>query len=388
MSQQKSQTRGVRLAVLGDLHYQTKDENLYQKALRQILTFEPDAIACLGDLSQSGKYAKEDFKLAKDFFLQFKKPYYPLIGNHDLEFKEFNSDEEAIKYWTNYFDLQNHYYAVDLKHTLLVFLSSEYHRRNLASPHEVKLSEQQINWFKEVVQNNAHRPIYVFTHAPILGSGLKVLQSLHLKVPNVWVNHTEMPEQFIQIVEENPQIKLWFSGHNHLGHYYENSLTQVNQCAFVHVGVMGSVSRDGFHHTRFLEFGDRGCVLSTVDHDKGQCIVDALYEFESKKIERYTQTIEFKHEKHYSPPEFPQKIEYQIDESVFVVFKNELLEFDFKMKAPLGVVEKEMQKKMIIIEDNQLFVVVSKERKKIQKNKVGRFFNIFYPYSRVVKKKS
>ena len=56
----------------------------------------------------------------------------------------------------------------------------------------------------------------VFTHAPIMGSGLKVVQTVHVKNRCAWLNHSGHPRQFIELVEQHPNIKLWFSGHFHL----------------------------------------------------------------------------------------------------------------------------------------------------------------------------
>jgi hypothetical protein len=42
-----------------------------------------------------------------------------------------------------------------------------------------------------VLVQNAHRPVVVFTHAPPIGTGLKVLQSVHIKNRCAYLNHSD-----------------------------------------------------------------------------------------------------------------------------------------------------------------------------------------------------
>jgi hypothetical protein len=47
------------------------------------------------------------------------------------------------------------------------------------------------------------------------------------------------------LVEQHPNIKLWFSGHFHLSQNYADSISVVGSCAFVQTGVIGECNRDG-----------------------------------------------------------------------------------------------------------------------------------------------
>ena len=374
--------RGVRLAILGDMHYEEKELSTFEKARNQILAYNPDAIASLGDLggyTHSG--SSLSFRETRDYFRSFKKPYYPLMGNHDIEGKEYATDEDAVTGWCDAFDLENPYYAVSLQHTILIFLSDTGHRSNLGSNHEVYLDETQIQWFQDVVEDNKNIPIYVFSHCPIMGSGLRILQDLHLKVPNAWINHSHYPERFIDIVHKNPQIKLWFSGHNHLGQDYPDSINRVGSCAFVHTGVIGSISRDGKHHSRFLEFGDRGCIISTINHDTGTCNVDVLYEFESGEWESYTELDGREPTQFFPPPPYPGDLSeanvWQLNRSVFTIHSGMLLEYDKTTQAPIGVVTDDLgDQKVHIQEDKLLLVSPEGKEKEVPKSKDGRYRKI------------
>ena len=52
---------------------------------------------------------------------------------------------------------------------------------NPFSVHEVHVDTEQLAFFRRALAEAAGRPVVVFTHAPILGSGLKVVQTVHVK---------------------------------------------------------------------------------------------------------------------------------------------------------------------------------------------------------------
>lgn len=84
--------------------------------------------------------------------------------------------------------------------------------------HEVHINEEQLEFFKATVAAAAaqNRSVIVVTHAPPMGSGLKVVQAVHVKNRCAWLNHSSDPGVFLRVVEKHPNIKLWFSGHFHL----------------------------------------------------------------------------------------------------------------------------------------------------------------------------
>lgn len=56
-------------------------------------------------------------------------------------------------------------------------------RSNPFSVHEVHVDGEQLAFFRAQLERAAaaNRPVVVYTHAPILGSGLKVVQTVHVK---------------------------------------------------------------------------------------------------------------------------------------------------------------------------------------------------------------
>lgn len=136
----------------------------------------------LGDLgtgSTSG--SREAFKRARQYLDSFDVLYSLITGNHDLEGVEFDSDSDNLTAWSEEFQ-QSHYWARDVGPCVLFGLSTTRYRDNVLSHHEVHVDAAQLEWFEAALAAVApDKPAVVFTHAPPLGCGLKVLNDLHIK---------------------------------------------------------------------------------------------------------------------------------------------------------------------------------------------------------------
>jgi len=154
--------------------------------------------------------------------------------------------------------------------TLLVGLSSTVFRAAKYTSHEVAIDDAQLKWFEDLVVSHPAQDgwkLFVFTHAPPIGSGLRVLQENHVVNGCCWLNHSggESTVKFIKLVREHRCIKGWFSGHFHLGQDYEDSITfptiprevgpypNRGSCVFAQTSVMRSgTSRDKRQQSRLL----------------------------------------------------------------------------------------------------------------------------------------
>lgn len=96
--------------------------------------------------------------------------------------------------------------------TLLLGLSTVRFRNSPYSSHEVHVDDEQLDWFVKMVEShpaNEGWKIIVYSHAPIMGSGLRVLQSVHVINGCAWLNHcSDNRNRFIQTVQAHPQIKV------------------------------------------------------------------------------------------------------------------------------------------------------------------------------------
>ncbi|KAK9806310.1 hypothetical protein WJX72_009584 [[Myrmecia] bisecta] len=286
------------VAIMGDLHLQPDQMHLFHEAREQLVRAlsspasasdsatgasaeAPPAGARVVQLGDLGGYTCQPgsmacFETAKAFLEGFPVPRALVVGNHDLEGAEFDTDEENMAAWQQTFR-QRHYWSADLGPVLCIGLSTTRFRSNEFSVHEVHIDDEQLRWFEQQLASSGGRPVVVFTHAPPMGCGLKVVQEVHVKNRCAWLNHSSNPEVFLKLVQKYPNIRLWFSGHFHLSHNYADSISTVGRCAFVQTGVIGECNRDGLRQSRFLRGDEAGYQLYTLDHDSGQLRLDLQY---------------------------------------------------------------------------------------------------------------
>jgi len=285
------------LAVLGDLHLDPRDlEHSFEgrEHFKEIMAeSETDNkfLVSLGDLGESKDCTQTQqlfsgttpcFELVSEFLKGFEVGFDVVGGNHDLEgIDEFATDEENLEAYLKYLGKETPQFCHQIaEKTLVVGIGSTVFRQAKYTSHEVYVDLPQLEWFEETIK--AHPAdegwkIFVFSHAPIIGSGLRVLQECHVVNGCCWLNHNDgvSSKKFIEIVRGNPQIKAWFSGHFHLSHDYEDSITfpggnNRGSCVFAQTGVMTArSSRDGRRHSRLVRGNEKGFEICTVNHAKG-----------------------------------------------------------------------------------------------------------------------
>jgi hypothetical protein len=214
----------------------------------------------------------------------------------DLEgIDEFTTDEENLEMFLRVHGKPTPQFIRQVaEKTLLVGLTSTVFRDAKYTSHEVTVDKEQLLWFEEIVKSHPAEEgwkLFVFTHAPPNGSGLRVLQENHVVNGCCWLNHSDEQDcrKFIELVREHRCIKAWFSGHFHLGQDYEDSITfptidpklgpypNRGSCVFVQTSVMrGGTSRDGNQQSRLIRGTEEGFQICTVDHkNDGAVRVDA-----------------------------------------------------------------------------------------------------------------
>jgi len=276
------------VSILGDLHISKnpKELTLFNEARDQLRTMvtqdgiDASRVVQLGDL---GNYdagwpgSSACFDLASQFLNSFALPTAMVLGNHDVEGDEFETDEANLAAWHSTFK-QRHYWSADLGPATLIGLSTTRFRSNPFSVHEVHIDEEQMQFLENQLEaaSAAKRPVIMFTHAPIMGSGLKAIQAVHVKNRCAWLNHSSDPTRFMKLVDKYPNcVKLWFSGHFHLSQSYPDSISLVGSTAYILTGVIGDhSSRDGLRHSRVLKGNKDSFEVYTVDHDTNSLRLD------------------------------------------------------------------------------------------------------------------
>ncbi|CAM9228471.1 unnamed protein product [Phaeothamnion confervicola] len=281
--------RSFTMAVLGDLHLDEDDMVVHEAARDEVVSMlEREAfiletqnryLVSLGDLGDyGGAGTTRCFDHAKEYLDGFDTRYDLVTGNHDLEgMDEFETDEENLLAWQRCFGREMPQFCTQISNrTLAVGLSTVRFRDAPYSSHEVYVDDAQLEWFEDVLARHPEADgwrVLVFTHAPPMGSGLRVVQGVHIRNGCAWLNHSADSDRrraFVRLCRQHRCIKAWFSGHFHLSHDYEDSISVVDGCAFVQVGVIGEKStRDGRRQTRLVRGTEEALEIYTVNHHDG-----------------------------------------------------------------------------------------------------------------------
>jgi len=413
------------IAILGDLHLDPRKMEDYYTGRDHFKPILDDAetrgvataLVSLGDLGESKSVrptetdelfagTTECHELAADFLSSFGVPYEVIGGNHDLEgIDEFKTDEENLNAFLRIHQKPTMQFKRQIaEKTLLVGLGSTVFRTAKYTSHEVTIDDAQLKWFEDVVSSHSSEDgwkIFVFTHAPPIGSGLRVLQENHVVNGCCWLNHSggKSTTKFIELVRKHRCIKAWFSGHFHLGQDYQDSITfptiprelgpypNRGSCVFAQTSVMRSgTSRDTRQQSRLLRGTKDGFEICTVNHvDGGTVRLDAtitytdtnhevgVYAHEHAELKENDSFI-----KVYSPTEGDECfVDYEDDGDglsldpmggcsvddetiswwkmscgrVLGVYDGRLIEYDPSTLAPLGLVvgQDELEGKQVVV---------------------------------------
>ena len=312
-ARQMPQSESFTIAILGDLHLDPRymeDHITGRQHFLPLLTGKEGkakkraCVVSLGDLGESKSVRPAEtkelfagtsgcFKLAREYLDGFAVdgtpiPFEVVGGNHDLEgIDEFGTDSANLEAYLKAFDKPTPYFRREIADkVVLVGLGSTVFRTARYTSHEVYIDPEQVDWFEKTIKEcpaDEGWKVFVFSHAPPMGSGLRVLQENHVVNGCCWLNHSgENTRRFIEIVRANPCVKAWFSGHFHLGQDYQDSITfpegnNRGSCVFAQTAVMAKKSsRDGRQQSRLVRGTPDGFTISTVDHaDGGRVRLDA-----------------------------------------------------------------------------------------------------------------
>jgi len=341
----------------------------------------------------------KSFTDALSFFRGFGIPFEVVTGNHDLEgLDEFDTDEDNLNAFLCVFDKSTPQFSKQISDkTLLVGLSTVRFRDSPFSSHECHIDDQQLSWFRNVIESHSQEDgwkIFVFSHAPIMGSGLRVLQNVHVVNGCAWLNHcSPNRNSFIQIVKNNPQIKLWFSGHFHLSHDYQDSIYTVGNCTFVQAGVIGPLSsRDTRRQTRLVRGNQENINIYSINHHKrnpdAEIRLDATIDLITGEVKHSLGHDDYTHEnwfKAYIPqmedgcyidiPEgqiaCKQTVRSSVcwwhmhDGAVLGLHEGQLVEYDKETLSPLGIVVNKKQmasREVLVIQQGTVLMLVNEDR--------------------------
>lgn len=351
------------LAILGDLHFEPKRRKEFEETKKSFFPLKLHHIFTVGDVggySYSG--SRQSFEDAKFFMDSFQIPHTHVLGNHDLESEEFDSDKSAVDCFLDIFKMKNPWTRIDCGRLTFLCLSTEFFRDIEECCHEVRISDLQYEWLVRELEATSDRQVAVISHAPFLGSGIRVLQDLHLRMPNAWLNHCDRPERFYKLLERFPHIRLWFSGHTHMSHRYPDALSVRGNCLCVHCGTLGPVARDGIRQSRILQFDDQVARLSTLNHEDGELLPDAELELPGKITIQRNDSFLPPSGRYFPPPPFDETdFKMQLKRSAFITHRDMLVEYDLETRSPFGVVMEHLKRKPVRVKDGRLEAFVPED---------------------------
>ncbi|XER09645.1 3',5'-cyclic adenosine monophosphate phosphodiesterase CpdA [Sporomusa rhizae] len=219
-----------RIVVLGDPHLPVREREVKDltkrhkivdaknKVVEDINSWEDvKQINVMGDIvAQFGTV--EEYAYARQYFARFNKPISFIVGNHDYiyadafstEGKFIRADavsrEQKLNRFKEAFGQSVLFYSQTVGRYLLIFLSPD----SLESSHLTQISEQQLVWFRNELEKHPAAPTIIFFHAPLAGTLLNYNKDVN--TPNFIVQPKDAVEK---IINDNPQILLWVSGHTH-----------------------------------------------------------------------------------------------------------------------------------------------------------------------------
>lgn len=219
-----------RILLLGDPHLPVRTREVNEsgkqqriieaknKIIEDINNWEDvTQIHVLGDIvAQFGN--ETEYAYAKQYFSLINKPVFLVNGNHDYIYTnafsaeskfvlaDTDSRKEKLHRFKETFGLSQLFYSQRVGRYKLIFLAVD----SLASHHLAEISAEQLDWFQQELQKSPTAPTIIFFHAPLAGT--LDTYNKNINTPNF----IAMPKVTIRrVIEDNPQIILWVSGHTH-----------------------------------------------------------------------------------------------------------------------------------------------------------------------------
>lgn len=224
-----------------------------------------DVVANLG--------TEEEYAAARQYFAQFNKPLAFVTGNHDYIYEDVLSPQgkrlradsggrqRKLNLFRSSFGQGQLYYHQEVGRYLLVFLSVD----SLDSSRLAALSPQQLEWFKQELRDNVTRPTIVFFHAPLAGT-LTDYNSKANQPDFIAQPQTEIED----ILNANPQVFLWVSGHTHTPATNPDFASEVNRFAERVTNIHNADLNRQTIWTNSLYLYEDKVVIKTYNHRTGE----------------------------------------------------------------------------------------------------------------------
>jgi 3',5'-cyclic-AMP phosphodiesterase len=215
------------IVVLGDPHLPGKYIKRKEAVITTINSWnDVDMVATVGDICVDRKRTSDGYRSAKELFDQLTTPrcrtegsphICPIAGNHDEDFesKQKKDPQNVLKDFKESFRLPKVYYSIKLEPYLLIFLSMDWLEKATETRPDRMISKIQLEWMQDTLRANKSLPTIVFFHAPLNGTFVKPNSFLGTDFRDSRAAYAQPEKDIQKIIQDNPQIFLWVSGHLH-----------------------------------------------------------------------------------------------------------------------------------------------------------------------------
>jgi 3',5'-cyclic AMP phosphodiesterase CpdA len=262
----------IRIAMLSDCHTQAATEaaagainGKLAKAVADLQQLQPAIWLCNGDVSDHGLAL--EFAAYKQILLGVAKPQQLVVttGNHEL-FDHDATDPVALARFQAAFGLPQAYSSRVVGQIHLVMLADEQHKSAPKNRDWAWLSPEQLRWFEKVLAEHKDQFTVVCLHQPLQDTVLWSEEGNNF-------GGCGQSADIQAILQRNPQVKLWFSGHTHQRAEAKGQMVTKGGVTYVGLGSTfylfnpGTYQKDlGASQSRMLELWPDYVLLRTRDH--------------------------------------------------------------------------------------------------------------------------
>jgi hypothetical protein len=252
---------------LGDFH--TKNDDFTEKAMADIAVASPDLVIPLGDFGGKNIGTTEGLEQAWQHIRSIGAPMRAIMGNHDLQRETGSGPQPKGTMEQRFIELfgERSYGVIECEDYRLFFATTEPQPSDSCYQiQECYVTDGQFEFLRGKLRERPGVPVIFFTHAPIMGSGLRTVPHVHVRSTNAYMDHNHQPERWMALVKEHPEIVMWFSAHYHLSHIYPDSVVSRFGATFFTTAVHGAATRDGNRQSRVIKLVDGCATVKTLDH--------------------------------------------------------------------------------------------------------------------------
>jgi Icc protein len=279
----------IRIVLLADTHLPAKSFDKFDPARQQKIIGtktkviddinawdDVSEVVVIGDVVADVGNARE-YAFAAEYFSRLKKPAAFIVGNHDYIYtdqlgpggKHIKADAATraakLQRFKETFGLSEVFYTQKLGGYLLIFLSPD----STDSRYLTQLSDRQLTWLNSQLRQDPFTPTLIFFHAPLEGTLSDYNKSVNTP------SFIAQPAGAIRgLIEDNPQILLWLSGHTHTPATNPDFASAINIYGGRVLNIHNADLERATVWTNSLYLYDDRIVVKTFDHNAGAWLDD------------------------------------------------------------------------------------------------------------------